>query len=250
MHSCEPSSEEELWQRAVTLVGKTLGDVAQSLGVVQVSLGPRAKGKIGELVEKALGVVPRRGRCLDFPTLGIEVKSVPVSEQGMPLESVFVCGFSLEDAAYAEWETSWVRAKLRRVLFVPVVTPRRSSFRERRIGQVVLWSPSAREEAALRCDFEEILGRIGVGGIEDVGGHIGVALQMRPKARDGRPRIWAYGPEGEPMPTVARGFYLRRRFVAKVIGGNDGANSLESEQRPERWAAAGADGRNREHPRP
>jgi DNA mismatch repair protein MutH len=114
------------------------------------------------------------------------------------------------DTERAEFETSWVRRKLACVLWMPVHD-------RDRIGRAALWSPTSDQAAALKDDFEEIVGRIAIGDIEDLSAHVGRYLQLRPKAATGSVRTSAPGREGELVSTVPRGFYLRARFVAAIL---------------------------------
>ena len=212
-----PRDERELLRRALDLEGRTLADIATEVGAPIPASGVRAKGKVGELIERALGARAGTASVPDFTHLGIELKTIPVDDAGRVQESTFVCRVSLHDADRAEWDTSPARAKLACVLWVPVVVPRDGS--PPRVGRSMLWRPTADEEAMLRADFEEIMGTIGVGGIEGVTAHAGEALQLRPKASSGRARTWAFGAEGERIATVPRGFYLRARFTARIVCG-------------------------------
>jgi DNA mismatch repair protein MutH len=72
-------------------------------------------------------------------------------------------------------------------------------------------------DAALAADYDEIMGLVGIGRIEDVTAHLGEHLQIRPKARDGSARTLTFGREGEHISTVPRGFYLRTRFTEHVL---------------------------------
>ena len=212
-----PRDERELLSRALDLEGRTLAVIAAEVGAPAPASGVRAKGKVGALIERALGARAGTASVPDFTHLGIELKTIPVDHAGSVQESTFVCRVSLHDAERAEWDTSAARAKLACVLWVPIVAPRDGS--QRHVGRAVLWRPTAEEEAVLRSDFEEIMGRIGIGGIEGVTAHFGEALQLRPKADSGRARTWAFGAEGERIATVPRGFYLRTRFTARILSG-------------------------------
>ncbi len=90
---------------------------------------------MGELLERVLGATGGSAATWDFPELAIELKTIPVDARGVPSESTFVCAVSLLDAERAEWETSWARAKLGRVLWVPVTGDVGS---ERRVGSARL----------------------------------------------------------------------------------------------------------------
>lgn len=214
-----PRSEDELLTRARALAGRTLASVSAELGApagfVGVFEGVHTKGKAGQLVERALGATGGSAATWDFPELRVELKTIPVDANGSPRESTYVCTVSLADAERAEWETSWARAKLSRVLWMPVV--RGLEEHEAHLGEPLLWSPSAEQERILAGDFEEILGRIGASGIESVTAHVGRWLQLRPKAANGRVRTVVRGAEGDLVATVPRGFYLRTKFTGGIL---------------------------------
>lgn len=172
------------------------------------------KGKVGELVERVLGASPAPGAVLDFPELGVELKTIPVDARGRPTESTFVCAFSVAEADSAEWETSWTRQKLAHVLWVPVAADEEG---RKIIGEPVFWRPTAEQDAILRADFDDVMGRIGIGDIESVTAHLGRWLQVRPKAANGSARTVAFGGEGERIDTIPRGFYLRARFTGALL---------------------------------
>lgn len=212
-----PSSVSELVGRARGLVSMTVGQIAERLGLDARGEAVRTKGSGGAIVERALGATGGSGRVHDFPELGVELKTIPIDTSGAPLESTYVCTLSLADAEYQEWADSWVRAKLARVLFVPLVGERGSPWAERRVAEPLLWSPTAEQDAILRDDFEEVVGLVGVGRIEELTAHLGRWLQVRPKAAHGRVRTIAFGSEGEAIATVPRGFYLRTRFTGALL---------------------------------
>ena len=212
MHS--PRDEAELLARARALAGATVDDLAQRFGVRVGGPAVATKGKVGELLERALGATGGSTATWDFPDLRVELKTIPVDDEGRPQESTFVCAVTLLDAESAEWDTAWVRAKLARVLWVPVVTVDEGP---RRIGEARLWSPTMDQEGVLRDDFEEILGRVAASGIEDVSARVGRWLQLRPKAAHGGVRTQAPGGDGDLVATVPRGFYLRTRFTGAIL---------------------------------
>ncbi len=209
-----PHDEAELLARVRALRGRSVDEIAQRWRVNVGGAAVSTKGKVGELVERVLGATGGSSATWDFPALRVELKTIPIDERGTPRESTFVCAVSLLDAERAEWETSWVRAKLARVLWVPVETPADGS---RRIGEAVLWSPSEEQQRILGDDFDEILGRVGAGGIEGVSARMGRWLQLRPKAAHGGVRTRAPGAYGETVTTVPRGFYLRARFTGAIL---------------------------------
>lgn len=210
---------DELLERARALRGRTVASIADELRLSTDGDAVRTKGRPGEILERALGATGGPTKIVDFPDLGIELKTVPVDENGRPIETTYVCKISLSDADTQEWETSWVRAKLTRVLFVPLYAPEGRPWPERIVGEAVLWSPSPEEEAVLRADFDDAMGLIGVGRIEELTAHLGQWLQVRPKARDGTKSGVAFGPENEAIAAVPRGFYLRTTLTETILRG-------------------------------
>ncbi len=203
-----PRTTSELVSRVRELSGVRIADLAAREAFVVDGDAVRTKGKVGELRERALGATGS-GAEMDFPDIGVEMKTVPL-EGGKPAESTFVCALSLMDTERTEWATSWVRKKLSCVLWVPI-------HERERIGDAVLWSPTREQEDALKDDFEEIVGRIAIGDIEDLSAHVGRYLQLRPNAATGSVRTAAPGRDGELVSTVPRGFYLRARFVSALL---------------------------------
>ncbi|HKQ70581.1 MAG TPA: DNA mismatch repair endonuclease MutH [Polyangiaceae bacterium] len=210
-----PQSEAELRERAAFIAGKRVAELAALLHLPPPPVGVRGKGKVGGLVEKALGARAGSAAIPDFPSLGVELKTIPVDAAGHPRESTFVSSISLGDADRAEWFTSSVRAKLQHVLFVPISTE--DDPRERSIGAPLFWRPTAEQEAILAQDFDEAMGLIAVGRVESLTARSGRWLQVRPKAATGRVRAVSLGGEGEWIETVPRGFYLRASFTRAIL---------------------------------
>jgi DNA mismatch repair protein MutH len=209
-----PHDESDLLGRARSLAGCSVESIARRLGMVVDGHASRTKGKVGVLIERALGASAGSQATWDFPSLRVELKTIPVDPRGVPRESTFVCAAPVIDADRAEWAMSWVRAKLSRVLWVPIEIDVNGM---RRVGNPLLWSPTAAQERVLADDFEDIVGRIGAGDIEAVNARVGRWLQMRPKAAHGGVRRLAIGGDGEIIATIPRGFYLRARFTRSIL---------------------------------
>jgi DNA mismatch repair protein MutH len=212
-----PASEAELMERAHALAGRRLGDLANLHGLEVPIEMRRAKGFAGTLLERCLGATAGSRALPDFEGLGVELKTLPLDRAGRPLESTFVCTIELTELADSEWATSRVRKKLARVLWVPLLSERERPLVERTVGTPLLWSPTAAQEADLRWDWEEIAGLIGLGRIDDITGHLGRCLQMRPKASNSRARRVGIDDEGIRVEVLPRGFYLRPSFTATLF---------------------------------
>ncbi|HVY39737.1 MAG TPA: MutH/Sau3AI family endonuclease [Polyangia bacterium] len=217
---------EALLAHAQALVGVELGDLADALGLPVPVGRVRTKGWSGQVIEHELGVAVGGTRGPDFAALGIELKTVPVRPDTLePLESTAVCQIDPIAIAGESWDSSYVRAKLARVLFVALSVPDGArSVGERQVAAVRLWSPDAAQEAALRADFElfvrEYYRR---GRAAEITGHLGAVLQVRPKGRDADDTRDAYDAQGRPSRVGKHGFYLRPAFVRRIVTSASGS---------------------------
>lgn len=212
-----PRSETQLLERAMSIAGLSIGDLARQYAVPIPKSSRHAKGFAGQLLEMALGADAGSLPEPDFRLIGVELKTIPVSAQGKPLESTYVCTVDLEHERNPVWEKSVVRHKLSRVLWLPIITAPGLAPAERRIGTAALWSPTPQEHAQLRDDFNELMDFIVLGEVDNLSAHHGQCLQIRPKAADSRARRWGVNEHGLRVKTLPRGFYLRPKFTAEIL---------------------------------
>lgn len=208
-----PRDLPDLTKRAAQLAGVSLRELFLRAERDMPELSARSKGKVGELLEQVLGATAGSRPVPDFPELGVELKTLPLDDQGRPRESTFVCSLSLVDADRLEWSDSPVRSKLAHVLWVPIL----GEGAARQVGSPFFWRPTEEQEAVLRADFEEIVGMIAIGQVEALTAHIGEYLQARPKASHSHVRTRAYGEDDEPIEALPRGFYLRAKFTRELV---------------------------------
>jgi DNA mismatch repair protein MutH len=211
-----PRTEAELMGRARALAGASLGALAARLDLAVPPDLTRHKGWVGQLVERALGAPGSTRAGPDFAGLGVELKTLPVDASGAPRESTFVCTLPLTRSG-VPWARSPARAKLGRVLWVPVEADPALPLAARRVGSPLLWSPSAREDAELAADWEDLSALLEAGYVESLTAHRGRALQVRPKAADAAQRTWGLDPDREAVRTLPRGLYLRRGFTRALL---------------------------------
>nr|MBP9641859.1 DNA mismatch repair protein MutH [Budvicia sp.] len=126
-----PDSEQELYQRAIALAGYTMKELASLAGMPIPEDLKRDKGWVGMLLERYLGASAGSKPEQDFPHLGVELKTIPVNSKGNPLETTFVCVAPLTGNNGITWESSHLRKKLCRVLWVPVEGERSIPLAER-----------------------------------------------------------------------------------------------------------------------
>ena len=130
-----PRSEDELIARADVLAARTLGDVADELGMPVPATTLRGKGWTGTVIENALGASAGSLPEPDFRLISVELKTIPIGPKRRPLESTYVCTVPLAGDAAPSWQDSNVRRKLARVLWVPFEGDRTViALSERRIG--------------------------------------------------------------------------------------------------------------------
>ncbi len=216
-----PETEAELLARAHAIGGRTVIELAAMLEVPLPPSPKRAKGFVGLLVERALGGEAGSRGVPDFEHLGVELKTLPVDARGRVRESTFVCTAPLAGADASEWESSRVREKLARVLWVVMEADPRIPPGRRRVGAAFLWSPDASDEALLRADFHDLVGPVGAGDVETIDARRGKVLQLRPKAANAAVRARAFDAEGAPVLAPPRGFYLRARFTQAILARQD-----------------------------
>ncbi|BCL71060.1 DNA mismatch repair protein [Vibrio nigripulchritudo ATCC 27043] len=212
-----PTSEQELYERALSIAGYTLSELAEEANMDVPENLRRDKGWVGQLLEWHLGASAGSKPQQDFVDLGIELKSIPISHKGTPLETTFVSVAPLIGVQGLTWEHSHIRQKLSRVLWIPVEGERELPVGDRHVGCPVLWSPTEEEEKILRHDWEELMEFIVLGKVEQITARHGQALQLRPKAANSRALTEAYGSDGTPIMTLPRGFYLKKNFTQKIL---------------------------------
>lgn len=212
-----PASIPELLARADQLTGKSFAELAAAAGVAVPTSLRHAKGWTGQLIEQFLGATAGSKQQQDFPELGVELKTIPVSPDAKPLETTYVCITPLLGLHQIQWEQSNVCNKLKLVLWIPIDGRREIPIAERTVGVPILWQPSPQQEQQLRQDWEEITEQIILGQVESLTARFGTALQLRPKAADGSKLTAAIGPNGERIQTRPRGYYLRKEFTQGVL---------------------------------
>ena len=215
--SASPENESQLLAQAQALAGLTLSELAALAAIPIPDDLRRDKGWTGVLLERWLGATAGSKPEQDFASLGVELKTIPVDRYGLPLETTFVCVAPLTGNSGVVWETSHVRHKLKRVLWIPVEGERTLPLANRRVGSPLLWSPSSEEEEQLRRDWEELMDLIVLGQVERITARHGEVLQLRPKAANSKALTEAIGTHGEPILTLPRGFYLKKNFTAALL---------------------------------
>lgn len=211
------ATESELLTKAQWLAGFTLGEIATMLNVTIPPDLKRDKGWVGMLIETALGAKAGSKAEQDFAHLGIELKTIPVNRYNQPLETTFVSLAPLTDNHGVIWQTSHVKHKLQRVLWIPIQGERGIPLAERVVGQPILWSPSVEQEQQLQQDWEELMELIVLGRLQAINARLGEVLQLRPKGRNSKSLAGAINENGQRIKSLPLGFYLRKNFTAQIL---------------------------------
>lgn len=212
-----PEDEKTLLTRAQSLAGYSLGELAAHASLAIPADLKREKGWVGMLLEVYLGAIAGSKPEQDFADIGVELKTIPIDCAGKPLETTFVCVAPLTGNSGVTWESSHVKHKLARVLWIPVEGERQIPLAQRRIGAPLMWSPSADEEQQLRQDWEELMDLIVLGKVETITARHGEVLQLRPKGANSKALTEAVGEFGQPIMTLPRGFYLKKSFTGPLL---------------------------------
>jgi DNA mismatch repair protein MutH len=215
-----PQTDQELLSRACRLAGLTLAQVSTLFDIVLPSNLTHGKGIVGQMIETALGATAGSKSRPDFENLGIELKTIPINQQGKPSETTYVCTVPMLNISGLTWRNSCVYRKLAKVLWIPIQASPLIPIPDRKIGMPLLWQMTDDVEKILQQDWEELIELVSLGKVETVTAKLGVYLQIRPKAADSKAVRMAVGADGAQIQTLPRGFYLRTTFTEKVLREN------------------------------
>jgi DNA mismatch repair protein MutH len=212
-----PTTETELMQRAEALVGRTLDELAQQVQLMAPEVSTFGKGWSGQLLELLLGASAGSLAEPDFQHLGVELKTLPIDFTGKPLESTYISIVPLTQFMQLQWHASEVYHKLKRILWVPLITHKGQALGQRQVGTPFIWSPTSAQEAILRQDWQELMDMVAMGQLEQISAKQGQYLQIRPKGANAKSLCWGFDAEGNRIQTLPRGFYLRASFTSSIL---------------------------------
>ena len=204
-----------------------MGEIAERLAASPRAI--RHSGWAGVLIEAALGTDASSLPQPDFRALGLELKTLATRGDGRPVGNTFVCSVELNPTETTRWEDSRLWRKLQRVLWVPILTEPGLPPIERRVGSPFIWSPTEEEGLLLRADWEELLDRLRLFGATGTDSLQGRFLQVRAKAGEGGPRVFAIDDSGERIRHTPLGFYLRSAFTRRLLASSLDKTAAHSE---------------------
>jgi len=208
--------ESELLLKAQALEGMSLMQLARALSLSMPLNLLKAKGWVGQAIERFLGAESASLPQPDFPSLNIELKTLPLNQKARVMESTYVTHCSLSNIQ-PNWVSSVCYQKLKKVLWIPIEGDKTIPLAQRRIGRYILWSPDAEEMQILAEDWQMLMEMIIRGDIEKIHGSLGRYLHIRPKAANAKVLTHAFNAEGESIKTLPRGFYLRSVLTNQIL---------------------------------
>ena len=215
--SSPPTNLEQLTERMEFMAGLTLGEIAEELQVQVPESLVVEKGWAGQLIEAYLGASAGNLPEPDFQHLGIELKTIPISSEGKPFETTFVCVAPLTQTLGETWRTSSVYKKLRHVLWVPIVSDKEIPIPYRQVATPFLWQMTPEQEAIFESDWNELTELIVMGHHDKISAKHGEILQLRPKAADSSVRSTGFDQQGRPVQAPPKGFYIRTSFTRQLL---------------------------------
>ncbi|WP_281495921.1 DNA mismatch repair endonuclease MutH [Candidatus Schneideria nysicola] len=214
-----PSSQKELMDRANRLAGFNLGELATWANInIPLDL-KKDKGWIGKLIEFCLGANTKSKASRDFPHLNIELKTLPIDENGIPIENTFICMINLINYHKTIWETSYLRYKISQILWIPIEGSKDITLSMRRIGIPHLWilNQNKLEELILQYDWESLMNLIVLGKIQSIYNFSGELIQISSKRKNHLSLTPAIDQNGKIILVSPCGFYFKKSFTKKII---------------------------------
>jgi DNA mismatch repair protein MutH len=212
-----PINETVLLRFAEGLSGCSLGELS---GIMLKTI-PRTlkanKGFIGCLLEEILGARSGNKAQQDFLDIGVELKTIPINKNSVPLELTFICSVPLKKNIGLMWKNSFFYKKIRRVLWIPIQGEKSVPVSDRFIGKPFLWTPNSIQENLIRSDWEELMDLIILGGIEDITAKNGEVLQILKRSRYHSYLTRAIGKNGEVIFTLPRCFYFKKNLTFSIL---------------------------------
>lgn len=206
-----------LIKKAKSIIGYSINDIAKKIKFQITDKVKKNKGCIGYIIEKFLGAYHSNKATIDFPNIGIELKTIPINKYGYPKENTFVCMAPLVRNTGVLWETSYVCKKLSSVLWIPIESNFDIPLKNRRIGYPKLWIPNKIEKEKLKNDWNELMKIIIFGNICNITSDYGVILMLKKKYSNNNIYTQAVGFNGKKIMINPLAFYLRKKFTNFIL---------------------------------
>ena len=206
--------------------GVPFSELAPSVGVQWNEGGPvRNKGFAARVVQKAMGMSADDNRPEpDLTDLGIEIKSIPIGDDLKVLENTKICSLNFKDTHDSDWKNSKVYAKVRNILFVPVVKYDKENWKHWYIRAPFIWMPSLKADKILESDYRRVQELLRTGRFEEISSKApprGPCDVLIPNtAGENAEDITRFIAHGGEQESKRRAWFLRKDFTQEIIHEN------------------------------
>jgi len=151
------NSYNEVRQALDPVVGVPFKELAATLGITLPREAKRRKAAGGHLVEQLLDIAKNSFQHADLESLGTEVKTVSLNRLSRPREWTKVTAFHLvETQKQPDFRRTALYAKLRSILFVPIMKVDNTTPDFWYLRPPFLWLPSETQLGNMEADYERI----------------------------------------------------------------------------------------------
>lgn len=210
-------NENFLLKNAIKISGYSLKELIKKSNFFISNNLKKDKGWIGKFLEKFLGSTSNNKREKDFPTIGIELKTVPINRQGKTLQDSFICMVHPIKGNNVTWEKSYIKYKLQKILWIPVQSDNNIPIMKRKICCPFLWSPNILENKILKNDWEEIMEKIFLGKIKNITLQKTMILKILSKGVNKISKTCAINEYGKKIKITPLAFYFKKKFTTELI---------------------------------
>lgn len=203
--------EEAILVRYSGFLGRTVGEVAQELGV---SVAGAKSGAAG-IVRQALGATSPKSSIAEFDTMGITIRTVRVAPDLLPYESTSFPAFRHMELIEEEWADSTLLAQVDGIFFFPLVGERKETPQDHcRLGSPFLWRPTVEELAIIEEEWTLFRDQVRAGRADALPtAKTTRIIHVRPHARDSTDTEEAPGVGS----VVKKSFWLNRHYVHELL---------------------------------
>lgn len=215
-----PKTECELINRAFKLSGMRLIDFFNlSTPFVDKFISNNVKktnGFLGQLMEVYLGASAKNLPIPDFPNLNIELKILPLNKYMFPKHPIKICYTSFYPSVNnIVWDSSLVKLKLNKVLWIPFESDNSIHISKRRICHPFLFNLK-KYEKIIKQDYENIKELLILGKKEYISSDLGEYLNIKPISSN-KKLTNTIDHNGELVKTNFIGFYLNIKFLKRIM---------------------------------
>jgi DNA mismatch repair protein MutH len=208
------ASESEILSLALELPGLLLGDLPGSR--FAATSGASGRHEAGLAIESFFGVPPNSSPEPDFPSAGIELKTVPLERRLIGLRTKERTVISMIDyfnlAEDREWGAASVRKKLN-ILFVFFEHLRGRPKASFPITHVLHWMPTGDVLQEIGKDWKTVFDKVMVGRAHELTESDGLILGPCTKSSGKRDTAQPFS----DVPARRRAFALKQRFVLALF---------------------------------